>query len=142
MGANASEIGREADLMRMLLEARSLVVSLESKLGFRAPDGRPVHPIVRWRQARGMTQAELASLVGISPPALNRIEHRPGFAGRAETRKRIAAALNVSEEFLRAPADTGRNRAQRALRNLVDASSELPLRDRPHPQNPTRRQHS
>jgi len=135
-------VAGEAELRRMLVEARCLVVSLETRLGLRDPDGRPVHPIVRWRQVRGMTQSELATLVGISAPALNRIEHRPGLAGRAETRKRIAAALDVSEEDLQAPSDTGRDTAIRKLRKLIDRTTDLPRRRISHLENPTRRPRS
>lgn len=131
----------EANLRRMLVEARRLVVALETRLGLRDADGKAVHPIARWRQARGMTQSELAALVGISAPALNRIEHRPGLAGRAETRKRIAAALGVPEQDLQAPSDTGRDTAIRKLRKLIDETADLPRRSIPQ-DNPTRQQRS
>ena len=112
---------REAELMRMLGEARALVLSLEIRLGLRGPDNEPIHPIVRWRQERGLSQSELAAQVGISAPGLNRIEHLPGFAGRDDTRKRIAETLEVPEEYLRAPMDLGRARALRSLGKLIAA---------------------
>ena len=94
----------EPDMLRILNEARSLVRFLEARLGFRDSDGNAIHPIVRWRKIRGLTQGELAARVGISGAALHRIEHLPGFAGKETTRARIAAALDVSQEALRAPA--------------------------------------
>lgn len=135
----AGDVAHDADLMRLLTDARILVVSLETKLGLRDPDGKPVHPIVRWRRARGITQTELAGLAGISPPALNRIEHRPGFAGREETRKRIAAALGVSEGDLMASADMGREKALRALRKLIDDTADISSGSVGHLENPTLR---
>jgi DNA-binding Xre family transcriptional regulator len=86
-------------LQGMLDEARAMVKRLETLLGGTLA-GTELHPIVSWRQRRNMSQSELARAVGISPPALCRIEHSSGFRGRKETREKIAAVLNVSEELL------------------------------------------
>lgn len=135
-----SDSDQEAELMKMLKEARALVLSLETRLGLRGPAEEPIHPIARWRRIRGLTQRELAARVGITPPALNRIEHRPGFAGRKETRERIAKALNVSEEDLRAPMDVGRYWTMRAQRRLVAQIDKMaaddPIRHQDHPEAP------
>lgn len=100
-GEQLSAVER-AKLNDMLTEARDLVRTLERKLGLRgAVEGR-IHPIAALRRDLGLSQRDLARAVGISAPALNRIEHRPGFSGRDRTRKRIAEVLGVSEDVLHA----------------------------------------
>lgn len=92
---------KDSDLRAMLDEALAFAHTLQSRLGYIQANGRPIHPIAQMRKKLGLTQCELAKLAGISAPAMHRIEHLPGFAGRSATRAKIAAALNVSEDFLR-----------------------------------------
>ena len=84
----------------MIRDARAELTRLETALG-RLDSGQAVeHPVIFWRKRRNMTQSELARAVGVTPAAICRIEHAPGFAARPETRLRIAAVLNVAEEWL------------------------------------------
>ena len=87
-------------LEEMIRDARAELTRLETALG-RLDSGQAVeHPVIFWRKRRNMTQSELARAVGVTPAAICRIEHAPGFAARPDTRLRIAAVLNVSEEWL------------------------------------------
>ena len=52
------------------------------------------------RAALNMTQQELADTVGISRPALNRIENNKAPNMRASTALHIATALKVPMDFL------------------------------------------
>ena len=52
------------------------------------------------RTELGITQKELADIVGISRVAMNRIENNIAPKTRAVTALRIARALNVSMDFL------------------------------------------
>lgn len=92
----------ESDLLAMLRVAQDLVLKLETRLELRGGEGEAIHPIARWRRVRGLTQSQLAAAVGISAPAMNRIEHRLGFACRPATRERISALLHVPQDDLRA----------------------------------------
>ena len=91
-----------AALAEMLRDARDLVQMLERKLGLRRSDDSHIHPIAALRKDLGLTQRDLARAVGISAPALNRIEHRPGFSGKQTTRRKIAEVLGISEDLLSA----------------------------------------
>ncbi len=56
-------------------------------------DGK--HPIVAWREYRGMSQADLARAAGFTQPAINRLERVAPGAGRPETIDAIAKALGA-----------------------------------------------
>lgn len=86
-------------LYDMLADAREAVTRIETLLA--GSSGEPhAHPIVLWRQRRNMSQRELADAVGITSPALWRIEHSPGLCGRKETREKISTVLGVPEAWL------------------------------------------
>lgn len=97
---NSADLTEEREIIsNLLIDARALVRRLEARLA--NLDGvANVHPVTRYRKQLGMSQVALAKAVGISPPALCRIEHSPGFSARPSTRARIAACLNVSEDLL------------------------------------------
>ena len=99
------------ELMAMLAEARMMVARLEQSLGMLPSRG--IHPVAAWREIRGLTQRDLAKAVGVSGPALSRIEHKSGFAGKISTRKRIAEVLGVPEPWLEAPPDFHKGADQR-----------------------------
>jgi len=90
----------EPHLVELLRVSRALIWTLETLLRGMGAEGEAMHPVVRWRQLRGLTQSGLAAAVGISPAGMNRIEHRPGLACRPATRERIAATLGVPLEYL------------------------------------------
>ncbi|QMW23316.1 helix-turn-helix domain-containing protein [Sandaracinobacteroides saxicola] len=54
---------------------------------------RGAHPLVAWRQYRGMSQADLAHLAGTSQAAIARLEKVEPGAGRPATRRKLAKAL-------------------------------------------------
>jgi DNA-binding XRE family transcriptional regulator len=79
----------------------------------RVPEGGAVpHEVMRlhvvdgltlrraWREYLGLTQAEVASRMGITQPALSQLES-PAARPRRSTLKRLAEALGVSVEQLR-----------------------------------------
>lgn len=53
-----------------------------------------LHPIAAWRKYRGLSQAALAKLAGLSQVWVSRIEAGGGYGSRA-TRRRLAAALEA-----------------------------------------------
>lgn len=52
------------------------------------------------RIRKGFTQQELATIVGISRPAMNRIENNKVSQMKASTAVKISRALEVSMDFL------------------------------------------
>ena len=84
-----------AALEALLAETRSLVVRLEAKLYESTMAHDREHPLVTLRKQRGMSQVDLARAVGLTAPAICRIEHSPGFACRRETQRKIAAIFYV-----------------------------------------------
>lgn len=52
------------------------------------------------REARGMTQRELAARAGLDPGHIGLMETRPGHDPRSKTRARLAAALGVDPSEL------------------------------------------
>ena len=94
---DSSENDNRRQLYAILAEARALVTRLEILVG---GSSATLHPITAWRKRRNIAQGTLAKAAGISGPALSRIEHLPGFRGRQDTRAKIAATLNVPEEWL------------------------------------------
>ena len=89
-----------AALLERIRKTGGLLNALETELGRLEDQPSAEHPIVFWRVRRRMTQAKLAQAVGITAPALCKIEHKAGFAARAETRAKIATALSVPEDWL------------------------------------------
>lgn len=89
----------EQALFGMLAKARIVQMELENRL--RPP--AVLHPIARRRLECGISQASLAASVGISAPALNRIERKPGFATSPGLRERIALQLKTDIDALFAP---------------------------------------
>lgn len=122
----------EAHLVEMLRVSRSLVLTLETLLKLRGAEGEAMHPVVRWRQLRGLSQSQLAAAVGISAPAMYRIEHRPGLACRPATRERIAATLGVPQENLHAFSPPY---AEVGSREIADAAEAAPAEE----EEPSRR---
>ena len=53
-----------------------------------------LHPIAAWRRHRGLSQAKLARLSGLSQVWIGRIESGGGYGSR-ETRRKLAAALGA-----------------------------------------------
>lgn len=53
-----------------------------------------LHPVAAWRRYRGLSQAALARASGLSQVWISRIERGGGYGSR-ETRRRLAAALEV-----------------------------------------------
>jgi len=53
-----------------------------------------VTPLAAWRRYRGLSQAALARLAGLSQVWVSRIERGGGYGSR-ETRRRLAAALDA-----------------------------------------------
>jgi len=94
-----------AVLVTLIAQARAELARLETALGRLDSGQDPDHPVVFWRKRRNMTQSELARVVGVTPAAICRIEHSPGFMGRMETRVAIAAALDVPMDWLQPPSD-------------------------------------
>jgi DNA-binding XRE family transcriptional regulator len=89
-----------ASLVALLNEARDVVARLEAALSEGEGGEEAVHPVVIWRKRRHLSQADLARAVGLSAPAICRIENSPGFACRRETREKIAAVLDVPVDWL------------------------------------------
>ena len=58
-----------------------------------------IHPLKAYRDLRGLTQAELAALVGVQQPAIARIESRER-AGRPALLSKLASALEMPLETL------------------------------------------
>lgn len=96
--AAGMEEDERVTLERMLAEARAQVARLEASLN--ALSEADLHPIAQLRRRRGMSQAALARAIGVSPPALCRIENSPGLAAREETRQKLAEVLGVPESAL------------------------------------------
>ena len=53
-----------------------------------------LHPIAAWRRYRGLSQAKLARLSGLSQVWVGRIESGGGYGSR-ETRRKLAEALDA-----------------------------------------------
>lgn len=53
-----------------------------------------MHPVAAWRRYRGLSQAALARLTGLSQVWISRIERGGGYGSR-ETRRKLAAALEA-----------------------------------------------
>jgi hypothetical protein len=61
------------------------------------------HPVAAWRRYRGLSQAALARMTGLSQVWISRIERGGGYGSR-ETRRKLAEALDapawaLDEEF-------------------------------------------
>ena len=61
-----------------------------------------LHPVASWREARGLTQAELGSRAGVRGATISDIEASKS-AGRFDVMQRIAEALNVDLDDLATP---------------------------------------
>lgn len=82
----------------------------EELLGFRAKRTRPAEvvemiragatPLRAWRRHRGMTQAQLAALGGVTQGHLSELEARGGKQGSFLTMRFLARALDVSLDTL------------------------------------------
>jgi DNA-binding XRE family transcriptional regulator len=95
------------DLLRGELEALRKAVQ-EISAEHMAADDEPIpgdvldaiargaSPIKAWRKYRRMTQAALASAIGVTPAAVHYIETGVSY-GRRQTRRAIADALHASQ---------------------------------------------
>lgn len=67
--------------------------AIPSDVAYAMLDG--ANPVAAWRAYRGLSQAQLADAAGLTQAAVARIEKAAPGAGRASTRKAIAAALDA-----------------------------------------------
>ena len=76
-----------------------------AKANFKQPPGRP-HFIKQWRKFRGLTQAQLADRMEMSPASISQIETRKQDYTQ-ETLERLAAALmcEPADLLIRDPSD-------------------------------------
>lgn len=78
------------------------------------------NPVAAWREYRTMSQAKLADAVGCTQAAIARIEGATGSAGRIETRRRIAEALDAPLWSISyGKVDVATNRIRDALTDLL-----------------------
>lgn len=61
------------------------------------------NPVAAWRKVAGLTQSTLAEMVGVTQAAIARIEAGPAGAGRDDTLKAIAKALNAPLAHINPP---------------------------------------
>ena len=82
-----------------------------------------LNPVAAWRRHAGVTQAVLASKVGVTQAAIARIEAAPNGAGRDDTLTRIAKALGAPLAHLNPPAKTPSERMRKAIANSTNAKT-------------------
>jgi hypothetical protein len=89
------------EMIDALHQVKALIERIEQRLAATpGSDGQDVHPVVLWRRRRGLSQAELAQAVGLTAPAICRIENAPGLACRKDTREKLSEVLGVPAEWL------------------------------------------
>lgn len=54
-----------------------------------------MHPLVAWREYRGLTQAALAEAAGLTQAAIARLEQVPPGSGRRATREALCRSLGA-----------------------------------------------
>lgn len=79
--------------------------------------------IARLREDRGLSQAELASKVGISQPTLSRFERGAGKPD-ALTMKKLAAELGVSVDAVNGRIDEVLDRAKKLSANVTRGAAQ------------------
>ncbi|KZY39484.1 hypothetical protein A3731_13195 [Roseovarius sp. HI0049] len=82
-----------------------------------------LNPVAAWRRHAGVTQAVLASKVGVTQAAIARIEAGPNGAGRDDTLTRIAKALGAPLAHLNPPAKTPTERMRKAIANSTNSKT-------------------
>lgn len=99
----ASDFERLAELAedaKDVIEAKAIGARIEAGEGTMPGEvlgmiiDSEMHPVAAWRRYRGISQAALARLTGLSQVWISRIERGGGYGSRV-TRKKLAAALDA-----------------------------------------------
>jgi DNA-binding XRE family transcriptional regulator len=77
-------------------------------------------PVAAWRRVSGMTQAALAERAGVTQAAIGRIEASPAGAGRDDTLRAIAKALDAPLAHINPPPRTATERMRKAIAQSGD----------------------
>lgn len=79
-----------------------------------------LNPVAAWRRVAGMTQAALAQRAGVTQAAIARIEASPAGAGRDDTLRAIAKALEAPLAHINPPPRTAIERMRKAVAQSGD----------------------